>query len=63
MVGRKKMSHKGMYEFIHSLRGKYKMRRDKPFAESMAELNREEKELEERKFQRLIPLGKGHRLS
>jgi hypothetical protein len=43
---------------IHALRGKYKMPGDKPFAEWMAELNREEKELEERKFQRLAALGK-----
>ena len=38
---------------IHALRGKYKIPGDKPFAEWMAELNREEKELEERKYQRL----------
>jgi len=45
-------------EEIHALRGKYKMPGDKPFAEWMAELNREEKELEERKYQRLAALGK-----
>ena len=39
---------------IHALRGKFKMMPgDKPFAEWMAELNREEKELEEKRFQRL----------
>jgi hypothetical protein len=44
---------------IHALRGKFKMMPDdKPFAEWMAELNREEKELEERKYQRLAALGK-----
>jgi hypothetical protein len=31
---------------------------DKPFAEWMAEYKREEKELEERKFQRLAAMGK-----
>ena len=46
-------------EEIHALRGKYKlMPADKPFAEWMADLNREEKELEERKIQRLAALGK-----
>ena len=44
-------------EEIHALRGKFKMPDDKPFTEWMAELNREEKELEERKFQRLAALG------
>ncbi|MGA2802671.1 MAG: hypothetical protein ABSE97_09950 [Verrucomicrobiota bacterium] len=49
MASRKKqLSH----EEIHALRGKYKIPDDKPFAEWMAELNREEKELEERKYQR-----------
>ena len=44
---------------IHTLRGKFKLNLgDKPFAEWMADLNREEKELEERKFQRLAALGK-----
>ena len=46
-------------EEIHALRGKYKlMPADKPFAEWMAELNREEKELEERKYQRLATKSK-----
>jgi hypothetical protein len=54
MSGRKKLSR----EEIHTLRGKFKTPSDKPFAEWMAELNREEKELEERKFQRLAALGK-----
>lgn len=54
MVGRKKLSP----EEIHALRGKFKTPGDKPFAEWMAELNREEKELEERKFQWLAAMGK-----
>jgi hypothetical protein len=68
MAGRKKMSPDSsrrsiakteeMRKYIHSLRGKFKTPGDKPFAEWMAELNREEKELEERKFQRLAALGK-----
>jgi hypothetical protein len=48
-----------MRKFIHSLRGKYKLNTGgKSFGEWMAELNHEEKELEERKFQRLAALGK-----
>ena len=43
---------------IHALRGKYKIPDDKPFAEWMAELNHEEKELEEQRYQRLAALGK-----
>jgi hypothetical protein len=43
---------------IHALRGKYKMPDDKPFAEWWADYKREEKELEERKYQRLAALGK-----
>ncbi|MGB7768203.1 MAG: hypothetical protein WBN22_05040 [Verrucomicrobiia bacterium] len=54
MAGRKKLSRRE----IHALRGSFKTPGDKPFAEWMAELNREEKELEERKFQRLAALGK-----
>lgn len=52
------MSPDEMRKLIHSFRGKFKMPGDKPFVEWMAELNREEKELEERKFQRLAALGK-----
>ena len=55
---KKKMSPDEMRKLIHSFRGKFKMPGDKPFVEWMAELNREEKELEERKFQRLAALGK-----
>ena len=58
MARRKKLSPAEMRKYIHSLRGKFKTPGDKPFAEWMAELNREEKELEERKFQRLAALGK-----
>ena len=58
MAGQKKMSPMEMRKYIHTLRSKFKTPGDKPFAEWMAELNREEKELEERKFQRLAALGK-----
>ena len=54
MAGRKKLSRKE----THALHGKFKTPGDKPFAEWMAELNHEEKKLEERKFQRLAALGK-----
>ncbi len=48
-----------MRKLIHSFRGKFKLNTDgKPFAEWWAEYKREEKELEERKFQRLAVLGK-----
>ena len=63
MAGRKKMSPAEMRKYIHSLRGKFKTPGDKPFAEWMADMNREEKELEERKFQRLAALGKNNRYS
>jgi hypothetical protein len=50
MATRKKLSSKE----IHALRGRFKLSLgDKPFAEWMADLKREEKELEEWKFQRL----------
>ena len=55
MVTRKKQISR---EEIHALRGNQPSPVDKPFAEWMAELNREEKELEERKFQRLAAMGK-----
>ncbi len=46
-------------EEIHALRGSLKLNTGgKPFAEWMADLNREEKELEERKFQRFAAMGK-----
>jgi hypothetical protein len=46
-------------EEIHALRGKLKLNTgDKPFAEWWTEQKREEKELEERRFQRLAALGK-----
>ena len=52
------MKAEEMRKLVHSFRGKFKIPGDKPFAEWMAELNREEKKLEERKFQRLAALGK-----
>jgi len=56
---KEKMSPEQMGEFIYSLRGKLKLNTGgKPFVEWMAELNREEKELEESKIQRLVALGK-----
>jgi hypothetical protein len=59
MANRKKTSPAEMRKFIHSLRGKYKINTGgKSFTGWMAELNREEKELEERKFQRLAAMGK-----
>jgi len=55
MAGRKKLS----LEEIHALRGSLKRKPgDKPFAEWMVDLNREEKELEEKRFQRLAALSK-----
>ena len=45
-------------EYIHSLRGKFKVKpAEKPFAEWMAELNGEEKELEEAKLLRMERAG------
>jgi hypothetical protein len=56
MAERKKILSR---EEIHALRGKFKLNTGgKPFADWMADLNHEEKELEERKFQRLAALGK-----
>jgi hypothetical protein len=53
------MSPTEMRKLIHSFRGIFKQKPgDKPFAEEWAEYKREEKELEERKFQRLTALGK-----
>jgi hypothetical protein len=58
MAARKKLSPVEMRERIHALRGSLKRKPgEKPFAEWMAELNREEKELEEKRFQRLPVLG------
>ena len=52
---KKKLTH----DEIHAMRGKFKLvPNDKPFAEWMADLNREEKKLEERKLQRLAAMGK-----
>ena len=58
-MGRKKYSHAQIEAAIRSIQSVCKRKPgDKPFAEWMAELNREEKELEERKFQRLTAMGK-----
>jgi hypothetical protein len=59
MANRKKKSPEQKRKFIRSLRGSIKLNTGgKPFAEWMADLNREEKELEERKFQRFAAMGK-----
>jgi hypothetical protein len=69
MAGRKKMSPdssrrsiakaEAMRKHINSFCGIFKRKPgEKPFAEEWAEYKREEKELEERKFQRLAALGK-----
>jgi len=56
---KKKLSPDEMRKLIHSFCGKFKSKPgDKPFAEWMADMKREEKELEERKFQRLAAFGK-----
>lgn len=48
-----------MRKLIHSCRGSLKRKPgEKRFAEEWAEHKREEKELEERRFQRLMDLGK-----
>jgi hypothetical protein len=53
------MSPEEMREYIHSLRGKFKMMpSDKPFDEWITEMKREERELEERKFQRHMAMSK-----
>jgi Fungal HAT1, C-terminal len=59
MPRRKKLTPTEMRKLIHSFRGIFKRKPgEKPFAEEWAEYKREEKELEERKFQRLAALGK-----
>ena len=59
MANRKKLSNEEMRKRIHAFRGSLKNKPgEKPFAAWMAELNREEKELEEKRFQRLAALGK-----
>ena len=59
MAGRKKLSPAEMRKFIHACRGKFKLNTSgKPFSQWWADYKREEKELEERKFQRLAALGK-----
>ena len=56
---KKKPSPTEMRKLIHSFRGKYKLNTGgKSFSEWWADYKREEKELEERKFQRLAALGR-----
>ena len=58
-MARKKFSRAQVEAAIRSIQSVCKRKPgDKPFAEWMAEMNREEKELEERKFKRLAVLGK-----
>ncbi len=50
-----------MRKLIHSFRGKFKLKTGgKSFSQWWADYKREEKELEERKFQGLAVLGKNH---
>jgi len=57
MANRKKISNEEMRKRIHALRGSLKIKpSEKPFTERMAELNREEKALEEVRFARLSAL-------
>ena len=57
--GKNKQSPAEVQRLIHSLRGSLKrLPGDKPFAEWWAEHKREEKELEERKFQRFMAMEK-----
>ena len=69
MAGRKKLSPASsrrsntkaeeMREYIHACRGKFKLNTGgKSFSKWWADYKREEKELEERKYQRLAALGK-----
>ena len=59
MTGRKKLSREEIHKRIDAICGKFKAKPgDKPFAEEWAEYKREERELEERKFQRLAAMGK-----
>jgi hypothetical protein len=53
------MSSEQMDKLIQSMRGSLKSNLgNKPFAEWLSDLNREEKELEERKYRRLAAMGK-----
>lgn len=59
MVRRKKLELTEIQKRIHAMRGSLKRKPGgEPFAEDWAEYKRTEKELEERKFQRLTALGK-----
>jgi hypothetical protein len=58
-MARKKFSRAQVEATIRSIQSVCKRKPgDKPFAEEWAEYKREEKELEERKFQRHAALGK-----
>jgi len=62
MQKRQKKSLDERIKLIRSMRGSLKGKMgDKPFAQRMAEENAEEKELEERRFQRLAALGRKNR--
>ena len=53
------MSKAEMRKLIHSFRGRFKLNiGGKSFSQWWSDYKREEKELEERKFQRLAALGK-----
>ena len=57
------MSKAEMRKLIHSFRGRFKLNTGgKSFSQWWSEYKREEKELEERKFQRLAALGKNELL-
>jgi hypothetical protein len=62
MAKRKDHSPAAVRKRIKSLRGTLKLNtNEKPFAEWMSESNREEKVLEEKRFQRLTALGRTNR--
>ena len=58
-IRKKKLSQAATLELIHSLRGSLKRKPgSKPFAEEWADYKYEEKELEERRFWRLMTSNK-----
>ncbi len=59
MKRKKKLSREQLDKLIDSIQAKFRIKPgEKPFAEEWAEYKREERELEERKFQRHMALGK-----
>jgi hypothetical protein len=61
---KKKLTPKQLDELINSIQAKFRYKPgEKPFAEEWAEYKREERELEERKFQRHMALGKNSSLT